>query len=535
MPKYAANDRKVSEAFQKSAEAREQLRTLARLDAEAEPALAPLKRAASTLLDRTLSLSGMPEGDIDRIEREADAAAGELQAGLNALQEQKPELYRQHCAALEETWKGLGLPLQEARQQAPKAPAQQAPQPQAQQKKEDLFSVNGKVFAVFMAQSMKRKGPAPGSLDRLIDRLEKSPDKEAVQSLLNNAKNLKERCAEAAKYIGTPNEELGDHNNGNVSLTYMRREMTKLQQSRPELYAQLCEPFVQEMSQNDYSEARAHFAELESRKEREWQEERAQRKQDDKQTLSEKVTLYGNVEIPKNSGFYHMDKVRNEILDDPDFQKDPPVVAPQKLAILNTMAANALDTGFDKPQPPDFAERALIMVDMKSMGAYYKRLAGDPEVHRILREREEGKTWCESSNNKLMDYLQTIDKKYARTRESGPVLKKSVQASAEAKSLLEDYSSALENAGNKHIGPFYLAMKRVENNKGVVSAASAMDILEKGDAFVPDYCKLLRSCGSAPVAEVAAGVGIDVRSEEFWCSSLEVIRKDIDEFCRLAE
>ena len=59
--------------------------------------------------------------------------------------------------------------------------------------------------------------------------------------------------------------------------------------------------------------------------------------------------------------------------------------------------------------------------------------------------------------------------------------------------------------------------------------------LEKGEAFVPDYCRLLRSCGSAPVADVAAGVGIDVRSEEFWCSSLEVIRKDIDEFCRLAE
>jgi len=58
--------------------------------------------------------------------------------------------------------------------------------------------------------------------------------------------------------------------------------------------------------------------------------------------------------------------------------------------------------------------------------------------------------------------------------------------------------------------------------------------LEKGDAFVPDYCKLLRFCGSAPVAEVAASVGIDVRSEDFWCSSLEVVRKDIDEFCRLA-
>ena len=59
--------------------------------------------------------------------------------------------------------------------------------------------------------------------------------------------------------------------------------------------------------------------------------------------------------------------------------------------------------------------------------------------------------------------------------------------------------------------------------------------LEKGPAFAEDYCRLLRSCGSAPVADVAASVGIDVRDPAFWRSSLEVIRKDIDEFCELAE
>ena len=58
--------------------------------------------------------------------------------------------------------------------------------------------------------------------------------------------------------------------------------------------------------------------------------------------------------------------------------------------------------------------------------------------------------------------------------------------------------------------------------------------LEKGDAFVEDYCQLLRNCGSASVADVAAGVGIQVRSVDFWRSSLNVIRKDIDEFCLLA-
>ena len=58
--------------------------------------------------------------------------------------------------------------------------------------------------------------------------------------------------------------------------------------------------------------------------------------------------------------------------------------------------------------------------------------------------------------------------------------------------------------------------------------------LEKGPAFAEDYCRLLRSCGSAPVADVAASAGIDVREPAFWRSSLEVIRKDIDEFVKLS-
>lgn len=59
--------------------------------------------------------------------------------------------------------------------------------------------------------------------------------------------------------------------------------------------------------------------------------------------------------------------------------------------------------------------------------------------------------------------------------------------------------------------------------------------LEKGDAFVEDYCRLLRSCGSASVADVAASVGIDVRSVDFWRSSLEIVKQDIDTFCQLCE
>ncbi len=59
--------------------------------------------------------------------------------------------------------------------------------------------------------------------------------------------------------------------------------------------------------------------------------------------------------------------------------------------------------------------------------------------------------------------------------------------------------------------------------------------LAKGSAFVPAYNQLLRSCGSAPIAEVAMSVGIDVRSPEFWRSSLEIIKGEIDKFCALCE
>lgn len=57
--------------------------------------------------------------------------------------------------------------------------------------------------------------------------------------------------------------------------------------------------------------------------------------------------------------------------------------------------------------------------------------------------------------------------------------------------------------------------------------------LQKGADFVPAYNQLLRFCGSAPVADVAASVGIDVRNVDFWRSSLEIIKNEIDEFCAL--
>ncbi len=53
---------------------------------------------------------------------------------------------------------------------------------------------------------------------------------------------------------------------------------------------------------------------------------------------------------------------------------------------------------------------------------------------------------------------------------------------------------------------------------------------EDPEGFKANYDKLLASTGSADAATLAAEFGIDIRSKEFWASSLDVIRQDIDEY-----
>lgn len=58
---------------------------------------------------------------------------------------------------------------------------------------------------------------------------------------------------------------------------------------------------------------------------------------------------------------------------------------------------------------------------------------------------------------------------------------------------------------------------------------------QEGPSFMPKYDALLASCGSGRVADVAASVGIDVRSADYWRGALDVIRGEVDEFVRLCE
>jgi oligoendopeptidase F len=51
--------------------------------------------------------------------------------------------------------------------------------------------------------------------------------------------------------------------------------------------------------------------------------------------------------------------------------------------------------------------------------------------------------------------------------------------------------------------------------------------------FKRGYDELLSSTGLADAATLAARFGIDLHSEAFWTASLDIVREDIERFCRL--
>lgn len=61
------------------------------------------------------------------------------------------------------------------------------------------------------------------------------------------------------------------------------------------------------------------------------------------------------------------------------------------------------------------------------------------------------------------------------------------------------------------------------------------EYLKRGSDFVPEYNKLLVATGRNNIADVTNMVGIDVRSIDFWRSSLKLVEQDIERFIELAD
>ena len=58
---------------------------------------------------------------------------------------------------------------------------------------------------------------------------------------------------------------------------------------------------------------------------------------------------------------------------------------------------------------------------------------------------------------------------------------------------------------------------------------------KEGEAFVDTYKEMLRATAVMDIEDCAKIAGIDLTNKSFWCEGLEVIRKEIDEFCELVK
>lgn len=61
------------------------------------------------------------------------------------------------------------------------------------------------------------------------------------------------------------------------------------------------------------------------------------------------------------------------------------------------------------------------------------------------------------------------------------------------------------------------------------------EYLKRGKSFVKEYDSLLAATGKNSVADVAAIMGIDIHSKDFWRSSLKLIENDIEKFMELSK
>ena len=499
MPRYIAQGKKALEAFLKSREARSTLQEMVRGIPEDSPALQPLLNAARTFNGRLLSLSGMPERPIEVVEQEAIEAAQQLQTALNDLSSQQPELYRQHAEAFERTWQGLELEIEGAEPQAqaqevpkaeaaPQAQAQEAPKAEAAEKV-DFFNISPRALARIMTRALKNNSPELKAFDELARRINESKETEKLKGARYNVTSLRKNIAGLVPTVDSPEEVAGDYLVAGTQVVQLRKAMAKLQKSDSKLYARVFGPFVQAMEGLDFSKEQAEYAQLQAKQNAalEAEENRDKAEVKEANANSRKVTFYGNMEIMENTGLYYSEVTRAEIINDPGFKETPPYVDPQKLAKLLWITMNTLDFGMENPLKPNFKEtmESESYTTWKYSPTYYERLAKEPEVARLLSQREEGKTWHASSQEKLTEYMEDVfNKRYQPNHASEEARKENAAALAEAYDTFREYGAPLQDAGNEEIGIFYKQLRDVQDKNGSSAASINTNLLDAGRAFL---------------------------------------------------
>ena len=196
--------------------------------------------------------------------------------------------------------------------------------------------------------------------------------------------------------------------------------------------------------------------------------------------------------------------------------------------------------------------KPLLMADPPMPLAETASIFNETMLSHEVRKTADEKTRFALLENSLMETTQVIVDIYSRFLFESAVIearKTHIPTPAELNQMMLDaqeqsYGDGLDPEA-RHSGMwinkshYYSTGRHFYNFPYAFGHLFGLGVFQKylaeGPAFMPKYDELLASCGSGPIAEVAASVGIDVRSVDYWRSALDVARAEVDEFIRLSE
>ena len=194
----------------------------------------------------------------------------------------------------------------------------------------------------------------------------------------------------------------------------------------------------------------------------------------------------------------------------------------------------------------------VLMTDIPMQLAETASIFNETLLSHTVRETADDKTRFVLLENSLMEATQTVVDIYSRFLFESAVFearKTHIPSAQELNQMMLDaQEQAYGNGLDKDIRhPSMWVNKSHYYNVGLhfYNFPYAFGLLfglgvfaryqKEGASFLPKYDAMLASCGSGSIAEVAASVGIDVRSVDYWRSALDVVRGEVDEFVKLCK
>ena len=194
----------------------------------------------------------------------------------------------------------------------------------------------------------------------------------------------------------------------------------------------------------------------------------------------------------------------------------------------------------------------VLMTDIPMQLAETASIFNETLLSHTVRETADDKTRFVLLENSLMEATQTVVDIYSRFLFESAVFearKTHIPSAQELNQMMLDAQEQAYGDGlDKEIRhPSMWVNKSHYYNVGLhfYNFPYAFGLLfglgvfaryqKEGASFLPKYDAMLASCGSGSIAEVAASVGIDVRSVDYWRSALDVVRGEVDEFVKLCK